>query len=114
MTLAFYTEPQFSLVNPDTVYGITYTNNSPDNLDVLWLQLDQNLYRTDSRGYAMGGGRRINPKQHTEGYEPHPALPREQQPAYRDCRRRHDDLPFAVDPVCHAQDQQRSHRCGER
>ncbi|MFL5295489.1 MAG: M1 family metallopeptidase [Phenylobacterium sp.] len=48
--------------------AITYTNNSPDNLDVLWLQLDQNLYRTDSRGYAMGGGRRINPKQHTEGY----------------------------------------------
>ena len=47
---------------------ITYTNNSPDNLDFLWLQLDQNLYRADSRGYAMGGGRRIDPKQHTEGY----------------------------------------------
>src|SRR6059058_389662 len=25
---------------------IRYTNNSPDRLDVLWLQLDQNLYRT--------------------------------------------------------------------
>jgi len=37
---------------------ITYTNNSPDALDVLWLQLDQNLYRTDSRGnYADGHGR---------------------------------------------------------
>src|SRR5437899_590958 len=47
---------------------ITYTNNSPGNLDFVWLQLDQNLYRTDSRGYAMGGGRRINPKQHTAGY----------------------------------------------
>ncbi|HEX4711465.1 M1 family metallopeptidase [Phenylobacterium sp.] len=47
---------------------ITYTNNSPDSLDFVWLQLDQNLYRTDSRGYAMGGGRRINPKQHTDGY----------------------------------------------
>ncbi|MGZ6041860.1 MAG: M1 family metallopeptidase [Asticcacaulis sp.] len=29
---------------------ITYTNNSPDPLDVLWLQLDQNVYRPDSRG----------------------------------------------------------------
>ena len=47
---------------------ILYTNNSPDTLDFVWLQLDQNLYRTDSRGYAMGGGRRINPKQHTDGY----------------------------------------------
>lgn len=28
---------------------ITYTNRSPDTLDVLWLQLDQNLYRADSR-----------------------------------------------------------------
>ena len=47
---------------------ITYTNNSPDNLDFLWIQLDQNLYRPDSRGYAMGGGRRIDPRSHTEGY----------------------------------------------
>jgi hypothetical protein len=47
---------------------VTYTNNSPDSLDFLWLQLDQNLYRPDSRGYAMGGGRRIDAKQHTEGY----------------------------------------------
>jgi hypothetical protein len=29
---------------------ITYTNNSPDNLDYLWLQLDQNLFKPDSRG----------------------------------------------------------------
>ena len=28
---------------------ITYTNNSPDTLDVLWLQLDQNAYRKESR-----------------------------------------------------------------
>ncbi|MDP9048544.1 MAG: M1 family peptidase, partial [Bacteroidota bacterium] len=28
---------------------ISYTNNSPDNLDHLWLQLDQNLFRPDSR-----------------------------------------------------------------
>lgn len=35
---------------------ITYTNNSPDRLDYLWLQLDQNLYRPGSRG-AMASGR---------------------------------------------------------
>jgi hypothetical protein len=34
---------------------ITYTNNSPDTLDVLWLQLDENLYRADSRGTAHSG-----------------------------------------------------------
>ena len=28
---------------------ITYVNNSPDALDVLWLQLDQNIYRADAR-----------------------------------------------------------------
>ena len=28
---------------------ITYSNHSPDALDVLWLQLDQNIYRADSR-----------------------------------------------------------------
>ncbi len=28
---------------------ITYTNNSPDALDVLWVQLDQNIYRRDAR-----------------------------------------------------------------
>jgi len=48
---------------------ITYTNNSPDALPFLWLQLDQNLYRKDSRGYAMSGGRRIDPAQSTAGYE---------------------------------------------
>ncbi|HUZ11858.1 MAG TPA: M1 family metallopeptidase [Caulobacteraceae bacterium] len=33
---------------------ITYTNNSPDTLDVLWLQLDQNIYRRDSRAGWVG------------------------------------------------------------
>ncbi|VVT18832.1 Peptidase M1 [Sphingomonas sp. EC-HK361] len=37
---------------------ITYTNNSPDTLYVLWLQLDQNLYRQGSRGRLAGGGSR--------------------------------------------------------
>ena len=29
---------------------IRYTNHSPDTLRYLWFQLDQNIYRTDSRG----------------------------------------------------------------
>ncbi len=29
---------------------LTYTNNSPDTLSFLWLQVDQNLYRENSRG----------------------------------------------------------------
>lgn len=31
---------------------ITYTNNSPDKLDYLWLQLDQNAFNPASRGLA--------------------------------------------------------------
>jgi len=33
---------------------IRYTNNSPDTLDVLWLNLEQNRYRPDSRGLLSG------------------------------------------------------------
>lgn len=44
---------------------IRYTNNSPDTLTVLWLQLDQNLYRADSRGGYAGG--RARPAS-TEGF----------------------------------------------
>jgi hypothetical protein len=35
---------------------IDYRNNSPDVLGVLWLQLDQNLYRAGSRGGLAQGG----------------------------------------------------------
>src|SRR5215510_740409 len=48
---------------------ISYTNNSPDNLRFLWLQLDQNIFRKDSRGSATtteAGGRWANAK-FTEG-----------------------------------------------
>jgi Aminopeptidase N len=31
---------------------VTYTNNSPDKLDYLWLQLDQNIFDPSSRGVA--------------------------------------------------------------
>jgi hypothetical protein len=44
---------------------LTYTNNSPDNLKFLWLQVDQNIYREDSRGSATTteeGGRWANSK----------------------------------------------------
>lgn len=42
---------------------IFYTNNSPDHLKFLWLQLDQNIYKQDSRGSAtttQTGGRWAN------------------------------------------------------
>jgi len=42
---------QDTTVNGDV--AITYTNNSPDQLEYLWLQLDQNLFKPDSRGAAM-------------------------------------------------------------
>ena len=32
---------------------ITYTNNSPDALGFLWVQVDQNLFKKDSRGNAI-------------------------------------------------------------
>jgi hypothetical protein len=50
---------------------ISYKNNSPDNLNFLWLQLDQNIYRADSRGQAttpQAGGRWSN-RTFTEGDE---------------------------------------------
>ena len=39
---------------------LTYTNNSPDKLPFIWMQLDQNLFKEDSRGLAIippGGSR---------------------------------------------------------
>jgi hypothetical protein len=44
---------------------LTYTNHSPDTLESLWLQLDQNLYREGSRGSFASGGRL---KEFTDGY----------------------------------------------
>jgi hypothetical protein len=42
---------------------ITYKNNSPESLPFLWLQLDQNVYKSNSLGEAttpVGGGRYAN------------------------------------------------------
>jgi hypothetical protein len=48
--------------------NITYTNNSPDALQFLWLQMDQNTYKTDARSNFVTGNQ---PKadQHTGGYQ---------------------------------------------
>ncbi|WP_243050517.1 M1 family metallopeptidase [Dyella sp. RRB7] len=45
---------------------ITYTNHSPDALDVLWVQLDQNIYRHDSRGALSERHART---EFTDGYQ---------------------------------------------
>ncbi|MFM2138853.1 MAG: hypothetical protein RJA57_1160 [Bacteroidota bacterium] len=49
---------------------LLYTNNSPDPLKFLWLQLDQNIYQKESRGSATtteAGGRWANAK-FTDGH----------------------------------------------
>ncbi|OLY93955.1 hypothetical protein SAMN05444008_12517 [Cnuella takakiae] len=50
---------------------LTYTNNSPDNLNFLWLQLDQNIYKRESRASAtttQEGGRWANAS-YTQGQQ---------------------------------------------
>jgi hypothetical protein len=51
---------------------LSYTNNSPDALSSLWLQLDQNTYREDARSnfYSGTGARHTRTEQnHTAGYQ---------------------------------------------
>ncbi len=48
---------------------IHYTNNSPDALPSLWLQLDQNNYRKDARSNFYTSGEKINAQAHTDGYQ---------------------------------------------
>jgi hypothetical protein len=69
---------------------ITYTNNSPDPLDYLWLQLDQNIFKPSSRAVAAtkypgdyfeilggtaGGGYKIKDVTVTQGEKIYPATP---------------------------------------
>ena len=54
-------------INPDKQQlsgqeTITYTNHSPDTLDVLWLQLDQNLYKNDARARDLRAPRPDRPQ----------------------------------------------------
>jgi hypothetical protein len=44
---------------------ITYTNNSPDALPSLWVQLEQNIYREDSRAHVVSAGS-PHPRQHKD------------------------------------------------
>lgn len=49
---------------------ISYTNNSPYELNFLWLQLDQNAFREDSRSKALyPAGDRNGVRTPTKGYE---------------------------------------------
>ncbi|MEO6812612.1 MAG: M1 family metallopeptidase [Ginsengibacter sp.] len=49
--------------------SINYTNKSPDTLNYLWLQLDQNLFNPDSRGAAttLVSGDRFDVRGYTKG-----------------------------------------------
>jgi hypothetical protein len=51
-----------------TVETITYTNNSPDTLPILWVQMDQNMYKRDSRASNIGGGASRERREYTDGF----------------------------------------------
>jgi len=48
--------------------NLSYTNNSQDALQYLWLQLDQNTYKKDARSNFVTGTA-PKPNQHTDGYQ---------------------------------------------
>lgn len=49
---------------------IIYTNNSPDELEILWMQLDQNIFKADSRTMVMAKykGSRFSDWKATQGF----------------------------------------------
>jgi hypothetical protein len=55
-------DPATKTLNASEV--ITYTNNSPDTLESLWIQIEQNTYRKDARSVSAGGRTRTK---YTEG-----------------------------------------------
>jgi hypothetical protein len=57
---------------------ISYTNNSPDTLRYVWLQLDQNLFNSESRGFRVFGQ---DPRFGTKGAEVSVRLLKVGQPA---------------------------------
>ncbi len=60
-----------SLNSIDGNVTISYTNNSPQSLSFVWLQLDQNIYKLQSRAVAttaLGGGRWANRNSFDGGY----------------------------------------------
>ncbi|WP_253187480.1 M1 family metallopeptidase, partial [Mucilaginibacter polytrichastri] len=44
---------------------LTYTNNSPQKMDFLWMQLEQNLYKENSRGALMEAA--VGSRNHSRG-----------------------------------------------
>ena len=49
---------------------ITYTNNSPNELSSLWLELDQNLYKEDARSnFYLASTPNADIKSHTTGFK---------------------------------------------
>jgi Peptidase family M1 domain len=48
---------------------IIYTNNSPQKITSIWLQMDQNIYREDSRGSITQSSGRYGNKKFTKGFE---------------------------------------------
>lgn len=52
---------------------ITYANRSPDTLDVLWLQLDQNIYRADAKAKDVRAPRPPRPGQPPKPWAPSPS-----------------------------------------
>lgn len=59
-------EPDTMIKGDVTIY---YTNNSPDTLNYLWLQLDQNIFKPGSRGWDATpvSGDRFDVKGYTKG-----------------------------------------------
>ena len=56
--IAAFLDPAAKTLGADET--ISYTNNSPDALDSLWIHLEQNSYRTDARGGPAGGRTRTD------------------------------------------------------
>ena len=61
-----HTELDTKLKQITTTETITYTNNSPDTLTSLWVLLEQNIYRKDSRARLASGGAQRRRKPATE------------------------------------------------
>jgi hypothetical protein len=52
---------------------VTYSNNSPDALDSLWILLEQNIYRKDSRAHNLGNPPYPRPPRTGQAAKPKPA-----------------------------------------
>jgi len=61
---AALSESDTTIRGDETIY---YTNNSPDKLDYVWLQLDQNIFNPASRGVAASPV--VNDPMHVRGFD---------------------------------------------